>query len=127
MISTLGNNIKRLRIEKHIGVSELAKLAGVGIATISQIESGDRGTLRCDTLEKIASAIDVSVNDLLINSEDEIRVESDEITNFLDVLLVDFIKLDGEILNDREKQTLDRVFKFAFDGIRYDRLRNKEN
>ncbi len=127
MISTLGSNIKKIRIQQHIGVSKLAKLAGVGIATISQIESGERGTLRGDTLEKIAGALNVTVNDLFKNGDDEIRVESDDITNFLNILLIDFITLDGEVLTDAEKKILEETFKVAFDGIRYRRLNHKKD
>ncbi|MBU3107183.1 helix-turn-helix domain-containing protein [Clostridium gasigenes] len=92
-ISVLGENIKRLREAKGINPFRLSKLAGVGTATVAEIESGVRQSLRSDTIQKIASALEVSEQKLF-------EVEGEYIvSDLLDV--VDFIFEDEDIkIND---------------------------
>ncbi|HCL4479994.1 TPA: helix-turn-helix domain-containing protein [Clostridium botulinum] len=68
-ISELGKNIKKLRKNKGFSSYKLAKNANVGISTISQIESGNRQSLNSNTIEKIATALEVSTGMLLSTNE----------------------------------------------------------
>lgn len=60
----LGENLRRLRMEKSLSQGGLAKTLGVDRAYISNIESG-RMNPTLSTLEKIAGALDVSIEILI--------------------------------------------------------------
>ncbi|AVK48959.1 hypothetical protein AXY43_13505 [Clostridium sp. MF28] len=122
-ISIIGENIKKIRVLKNLSAYELAKRARVGGATISEIESGKRKTLKGDTLEKIAAALGVTVNDLMGNTE-TVSFETD---NLMDILnIIDYI--ENPILDDRqitkdEKEILMSAIAMGISTIRYNRLK----
>lgn len=122
MVSILGENIKHIREEKNLSVNELSRKAKVGVATISQIETGKRQGLRSETLEKIAIALEVTTNDLL-----NINEYSYEISDLSEA--IDFILSDDEILIDdvpmtkREKEQFEFAVKMAINTIRENRIR----
>jgi len=60
----LGENLARCRKRADLSQEELSYLASVHRTEISQVERGLR-ILRADTLVKLASALEVSVEDLL--------------------------------------------------------------
>lgn len=66
-LSAVALNIKKLRNEKGISQDKLSKLAEVSFHTITKIESGDTPNPTIDTVQKIAQALDVGVDDLLNN------------------------------------------------------------
>lgn len=57
-----GASIRRLRLELVLTQRELAQRAGMSPITLSEIERGRNTTV--ETLEKIAEALEVGVNDL---------------------------------------------------------------
>lgn len=61
----LSENIKEFRKKKGLSQDKLAKLADVTLTTLVKIESGvnDNPTIR--TLEKIADALAVSIDEIL--------------------------------------------------------------
>ena len=59
----MGNSISKLRKEKKMTQSELAKLIGVTQETISKLENGKR-KLDINTAQKIAIAVEVSLDEL---------------------------------------------------------------
>ena len=59
----MGNSISKLRKEKKMTQSELAKLIGVMQETISKLENGKR-KLDINTAQKIAIAFEVSLDEL---------------------------------------------------------------
>ena len=64
-MSTIGKNIKRLRQAKGISQDKLSKLADVSLQTIVKMELDDKSNPTIETVQKIAKAYDVSVDDLL--------------------------------------------------------------
>ena len=58
------NNIKAIRRNKGMTMTELANIVGVSVPYIYDLENGNRGA-KPETLEKIASALGCSVEDLL--------------------------------------------------------------
>ena len=66
-ISVLGKNIKRLREFKNMSQSDLVRKAGVGKATINEIENGKRKSLNSNTINKISIALNVPVEELFID------------------------------------------------------------
>lgn len=117
-ISVIGLNIKKIRTRQGISKYQLSKLAGVGSATISQIESGARQTLKGDTINKIADALHVSVNDLL-REGDKLHLESDNACEILSMMCNSgFIKLDGVLLDRQECILLETAIGLSINGIR---------
>lgn len=64
-IPTVAKNIKKLRKEKELSQDRLSRLADVSHATIIKIESGGIQSPTIDTVQKIAKALGVGVEDLL--------------------------------------------------------------
>jgi len=64
-MSTIGKNIKRLRQAKGISQDRLSKLADVSLQTIVKMELDDKPNPTIETVQKIAKALDVSIDDLM--------------------------------------------------------------
>ena len=61
----IGKNVKRLRREKGISQDRLSKLADISLNTISKIELDENPNPTIETVQKIAGALGVSVEQLL--------------------------------------------------------------
>ncbi|NFI05166.1 helix-turn-helix transcriptional regulator [Clostridium botulinum] len=111
VISIEGQNLKRIRESKNIKITELAKKAKVGIATISELESGIRKKSTTPTLKKLAAALDVSINDLLgIETETEYNIV--DIQEMFQIILdANDMELYGRVLNDDDKKIMSTMFK----------------
>lgn len=64
-ISQIGKNVKTLRKEKNLSQDRLSKLADVSYNTVIKLESGGITNPTIETLQKIAKALNVSVDNLL--------------------------------------------------------------
>jgi len=64
-ITTISKNIKKLRKAKDLSQDKLSRLADVSHATIIKIESGGIQSPTIDTVQKIAKALGVSLDDLM--------------------------------------------------------------
>ena len=64
-ISTIAKNIKKHRKEKGLSQDKLSRLADISHATIIKIESGGIQSPTIDTVQKIAKALDVGLEDLI--------------------------------------------------------------
>jgi transcriptional regulator with XRE-family HTH domain len=72
--SQLAANLRRLRVARHLSLSQLARATSTSKATLSGIERG-RGNPTVDTLALLAGALEVSVAELLSRPADaEIRI-----------------------------------------------------
>jgi len=63
-ITRIAKNIKKVRKERGISQDKLSKLADVAYNTIIKIESGAIQNPTIETMQKIAKALDVSLDDL---------------------------------------------------------------
>ena len=63
--STIGKNIKSIRIKKDISQDRLSKIADLSLNTIVTVESGANPNPTIETLTKISRALGVGVNDLI--------------------------------------------------------------
>ena len=63
--NTIGKNIRRFRQEKGISQDRLSKLADLSLNTIVNIESGGNANPTIETLNKIANALGVKVDELI--------------------------------------------------------------
>jgi len=64
-MSTIGKNIKRLRQVKGISQDRLSKLADVSLQTIVKMELDDKPNPTIETVQKIAKALDISIDNLM--------------------------------------------------------------
>ena len=64
-MSTIGKNIKKLRQEKGISQDKLSKLADISLNTVVKIEIDQSPNPTLETIQKLAKALDVSLNDLI--------------------------------------------------------------
>jgi transcriptional regulator with XRE-family HTH domain len=64
-IPTISKNIKKLRKAKDLSQDKLSRLADISHATIIKIESGGIQSPTIDTVQKIAKALGVSLDDLM--------------------------------------------------------------
>lgn len=63
--SDITKNIKKLRKEKGISQDRLSKLADLSLNTIVNIETGNNPNPTFETLQKIAKALGVSLDELI--------------------------------------------------------------
>jgi len=63
-ITRIAKNIKKVRKERGISQDKLSKLADVAYNTIIKIESGAIQNPTIETMQKIAKALGVSLDDL---------------------------------------------------------------
>ena len=61
----LANNIMRLRKQKGLSQEKLARLSDVANNTIIKMETGENDNPTLETLQKVAKALDVSVDELI--------------------------------------------------------------
>ena len=64
-MSTVGKNIKRYRQEKGLSQDKLSKLADLSLNTVVKIELDESPNPTIETIQRIAKAFAVSVDDLL--------------------------------------------------------------
>jgi len=64
-MSTIGKNIKRFRQDKGLSQDKLSKLADLSLNTVVKIELDESPNPTIETVQRIAKALEVSVDDLL--------------------------------------------------------------
>jgi transcriptional regulator with XRE-family HTH domain len=61
----ISDNLKRLRAEKGYSLEKVARLSELSLNTVVKIENGANKNPTIDTLSKIATALEVGVDDLI--------------------------------------------------------------
>ena len=64
-MSTIGKNIKKLREKMGISQDRLSKLADISSNTVAKLELDDSPNPTIETLQKIAKALKVKVDDII--------------------------------------------------------------
>ena len=64
-MSIIGKNIKRYRQDKGLSQDKLSKLADLSLNTVVKIELDESPNPTIETIQRIAKALEVSVDDLL--------------------------------------------------------------
>ena len=80
---TLGERIKEKRERGGMSMGQLARASGVSAAAISRIESGERTSPGIDTLESLASALGISLVELLDLQEGDMEGQLKELWSSL--------------------------------------------
>lgn len=121
-ISLLGKNIKKIRKNKELSIFQLSKLSNVSSSTISQIETGGRNSLKSDNLEKIAVALEVTPNSLLLNVKEEKKVISNIYESIIMDLSSDKVVLEDVIMTANEKEQFKLGIEMIVNAIKFNRL-----
>ena len=64
MLNKISENIRKLRQQKKMSQDRLSKEADLALNTIVKIETGENPNPTLETLQKIAKALDVSIDEL---------------------------------------------------------------
>lgn len=115
----IGDNIKKLRIKQKISAKQLSELTGLTQAYLSMLENNKRKNPSAETLQKIADALGVSVNEFFderdTSSEDNIKLtqkDKKDIKKALNQTLnqlensQDGLMFDGEPIDDETRELL---------------------
>jgi transcriptional regulator with XRE-family HTH domain len=97
----IGNNIRKLRIEKTLTQETFSEAIGISVSYLGQIERGQR-TPSISTLESIANTLEVPLSALLCNLTEEEKVSC-------------IWKQKTENLSTKEKETLLKVLGMVLD------------
>ena len=62
----MNNNLKEIRRGKGITQTELAKISGVSRTIINQLERGTRDVITSQTMIKLSSALNASIEDIFL-------------------------------------------------------------
>lgn len=85
-LKLLGDNIRKIRKEKKISINNLARITGISVGYISDLENNNFTNPTIDKLDKIADALGVSkgvlFEDNIDNSQIQEVVESYNVTKF---------------------------------------------
>jgi len=68
IVKVVGDNLKRLRAERALTLSDLGRASGVAKATLSALEGG-RGNPTLETLSALAAALQVPMGDLITSAD----------------------------------------------------------
>lgn len=105
-----GDQLKKLRESRGMTVNQLAMYSGISAASISRYETGDRGTPKPPTIEKLAKGLKIDYKELMrvagyYEDPDEEVEKADEI----------FLK-DIDELELTEEQIIEK-YNLKVDGI----------
>src|SRR3954447_11570700 len=64
IVKVVGTNLRRLRTERSLSLSDLGRSSGVAKATLSALEGG-RGNPTLETLSALAAALEIPMGDLI--------------------------------------------------------------
>jgi transcriptional regulator with XRE-family HTH domain len=64
-VSTIGENLKKLRLKAGLSQDALSKRADLAFHTISKIEAGATPNPTIDTVKKLADALGVSLDEIM--------------------------------------------------------------
>jgi transcriptional regulator with XRE-family HTH domain len=70
IVKVVGDNLKRLRAERALTLSDLGRASGVAKATLSALEGG-RGNPTLETLSALAAALSIPMGDLITSADPE--------------------------------------------------------
>jgi transcriptional regulator with XRE-family HTH domain len=101
-----GKNIKAIREAKKIGVNELSRLSGVNASYISALERDEKKNPSVNTLEKLAAALEVSIDEIMKLSSSQ----SADLSDLEDKNLN--IKEDSSLYETGEFNTAEEAMKF---------------
>ena len=111
-MSNIGEILRNNRESNNLTLKQLAEISGVGPSTISDIENGKAKHPRMDTLEKLASAFQISVNDFFDNKADSDK----KLNNKNSIILTEKDRRDIEKKVEATKAELEKEQSLMLSG-----------
>ena len=103
---SLGTTIRDIRKAKGYSIMKLKELTGLSKSTISEIEN-DKSSPTTATLEKIAKALDISINELF--EDKELQKAEQKIEEYSEENKLFFSKYEN--LNPKAKKQMYQILK----------------
>jgi HTH-type transcriptional regulator, competence development regulator len=120
-MTEFGEKLRRLRKKKGLTIRKLSELSGVAHSYLSQVETGNRGIPKVDTLEKIASGLNIPSLDLLMlagylseKPETQLEIRSLPDIQFDDLEYYE-IFFKGRVLTETEKTKIKKIIEIALE------------
>lgn len=110
----LGDKVKLIRKEMKITQQELAKNIGVSQSTIGMIESNKQGASN-DTLIKLANALNTTVDYLLSDNIEEIKINNEDNTYEIEDDDIRRIERARKKMDPKDKEKMMKILRSAFD------------
>ena len=101
----IGNNIKKVREAKGLGLNQLAKLAGVNASYLSALERGEKKNPSTQLINKLSKALQVPGALLLRENSDTVEEISGELLK-----IAEFSGFD-DMTNEDKKQALKDILE----------------
>lgn len=103
----LGDNIKKIRLNKGLSINKLWKQSEVTAGYISAIERNEKVNPSKDILKKLANALNVTVDDFYMNVDrDEMIVElnqvNDDKNDYVLLNTIEQLIQSGDITNEND-------------------------
>lgn len=105
---TIGEKIKRARTIKKMTQEELGKIVGVQKSAIAKYESGRVVNIKRSTLQKIASALDLRISELIFDGSPK-EAASFHVKVISDLELMDSLKNYYKLTPDNQKIVRDLI------------------
>ncbi|KZL94324.1 helix-turn-helix domain-containing protein [Clostridium magnum] len=100
-----GENIKRIRERKGLGVNELSRLSGVNASYISAMERGEKDNPTITTLKKLADVLNVTIDELIRSETTTYTLQDNGIEDNL-------VREDAALYEIREFKTAESAMQF---------------
>ncbi len=118
----IGENLKKLRVEKSLTQGELAKMLGVSASSIGMYEQGRREPDH-ELLIKMSKIFSVSVDELL-GIDDKVVGEEKSLEEFIDEVLKlvfnEKLTLNGELLERKHAKKIADSIKLGVEFAKRD-------
>lgn len=120
-----GENIRRIRENKELGLNELSRLSGVNASYISALERNEKQNPTITTLKKLADTLEVTIDELMKLESITKGKENDtsltgivnkttDIKEIMELILSQpVLTLNGKVLNDESKIALANAIKMG--------------
>ena len=124
----IGENLKKLRVEKSLTQGELAKMLGVSASSIGMYEQGRREPDH-ELLIKMSKIFSVSVDELL-GIDDKVVGEEKSLEEFIDEVLKlvfnEKLTLNGELLERKQAKKIADSIKLGVEFAKRDIANTEE-
>ena len=118
----IGENLKKLRVEKSLTQGELAKMLGVSASSIGMYEQGRREPDH-ELLIKMSKIFSVSVDELL-GIDEKVAGEEKSLEEFIDEVLKlvfnEKLTLNGELLERKQAKKIADSIKLGVEFAKRD-------
>ncbi|WP_294363522.1 helix-turn-helix domain-containing protein [uncultured Clostridium sp.] len=108
----LGDNIRKVRLEKGLGLNEVARLANITGGYLSSIENNKRTNVGTEILDSIANALNVPTSTFFDGEEEKV-------TNGDTVIDEDIRRIERARMKmtPKDKEKMMNILRSAFDDF----------